>query len=144
MFKQWLQKIGLLKKIDPSTIKILIVEDTPVDAKLIKQAVDACGFTSLVATDGRTGVAMAQQHKPNLIILDYHLPDINGGQVLKELRSHQETSLNTVMVLTILDKPGVVKDSFDQGADRYAVKPINVAVLTKQIRFLLEHPHQDR
>jgi DNA-binding response OmpR family regulator len=143
MFEQWLQKIGLLKKKDTPSIKILIVEDNPVDAKLMQEAVAVCGCTSFVASDGKTGVEMAQRHKPNLIILDYHLPDINGGQVLKELRSNKETSSDTVMVLTILDKPGVIKDSFEQGADRYSVKPINVTVLAKQIQFLLEHPHKD-
>jgi len=144
MFKQWLQKLWPSKKKEASVIKILIIEDNKVDAQMIKKAVDICGFSSIVAYDGLTGVEMAVTHKPNLIILDYHLPDINGGQVLKRLRSNKETSAQTVLVLTILNQPGVIKDSFAQGADRYAVKPINVAELAKQIQFMLQNPHEDR
>ena len=101
MFKQWLQKLRQPKVSNPS-IKVLIIEDSRVDAEMIKKAVDVCGFTSLVAYDGKTGIEMARQHRPNLIILDYHLPDTDGGQVLKDLRSHVETFSEAVMILTVL------------------------------------------
>jgi DNA-binding response OmpR family regulator len=109
---------------------------------MIKKAVDVCGFTSLVAYDGKTGVEMATVNKPNLIILDYHLPDTNGGQVLKELRSNKETSSEAVMVLSILDQPGVVVDSFTQGADQYFTKPISTSLLAEQIQAMIRHPHE--
>ena len=140
--KQWYQRLWPFKKKDASLVKVLIIEDNRVDAKMIKKAVDVCGFTALVAYDGKTGVEMAQKHKPNLIILDYHLPDMNGSRVLKELRSDQGTSAETVLVLTILNQPQVIKDSFTYGADRYAIKPINVSLLAEQIQFMLGHPHE--
>jgi len=141
MFKQWLEKLGLSKKKETSLIKVLIIEDSVVDAKMIKKAVDLCGFISVVAYDGRTGIDMARAHKPDLIILDYHLPDTNGGQVLEELRSTKETSLGTVMVLTVLNQPGVILDSFAHGADQYFTKPISVSLLAKQMQVMLRHPH---
>jgi CheY-like chemotaxis protein len=141
MFKQWLEKLLVSKKQEPPVIKILIIEDSVVDAKMIKKAVDLCGCIPLVAYDGRTGIDMARAHKPDLIILDYHLPDTNGGKVLEELRSTRETSLETVMVLTVLNQPGVILDSFTHGADQYFTKPISVSLLAKQIQVMLRHPH---
>ncbi|MBF0504323.1 MAG: response regulator [Candidatus Omnitrophica bacterium] len=142
MIKTWLRKLWPLKSSHAAVIKILIIEDSPVDANMIKKAVDICGFVALVAHDGRTGIEMARKHKPNLIILDYHLPDINGGQVLEELRASKETSSETVMVLTILNNPEVVLDSFMRGADQYFTKPISVSLLSKQIQVMLRHPHE--
>ncbi|MCX5681966.1 MAG: response regulator [Candidatus Omnitrophica bacterium] len=143
MFKRWLQKLSKSKKSDAPLIKILIIEDSPVDAKMIERAVDVCGFSSFVANDGKTGIEMAKMHKPNLIILDYHLPDIDGGQVLEALRSTQETSSETVMVLTVLNTSAVVLDSFMHGADQYFTKPISVSLLAKQIQIMLRYPHED-
>jgi len=142
MFKHWFQKLLRPKENGLSAVKVLIIEDSRVDAEMINKAVEACGFTSLIAYDGKTGLEMARMHKPDLIILDYHLPDTNGGQVLKELRASKETSSETVMVLTVLDQPGVVVDSFAQGADQYFKKPISVSLLAKQIQVMLRHPHE--
>ncbi|MEI7999193.1 MAG: response regulator [Candidatus Omnitrophota bacterium] len=143
MFKQWFQKKEQSNINPVSSIKILIIEDSQVDAQMIKKAVEVCGFNSLVAYDGRTGVAMAKEHKPDLIILDYHLPDINGTQVLKELRGCKETALETVMILTVINGPEAVIDTFIQGADQFFKKPISVPFLAKQIQVMLRHPHKD-
>ena len=143
MFKRWWRKWWPFKNYGVPVIKVLIIEDNHVDARLIKQAVESCGLRSLVAYDGRTGIDLAQVHKPDLVILDYHLPDINGGQVLEELRKGQGTSAETVMVLTVLNQPGVILDSFMHGADQYFRKPISVSLLAKQIQVMLRHPHED-
>ncbi len=143
MLRQWLQKFWPSKKNDVSSVKILIIEDNLVDARMIKKAVDLCGFSALIAYDGKNGIAMAQAHKPDLIILDYRLPDMNGGEVLEALRSTKETSTETVMVLTVFDTSEVVIDSFIHGADQYFTKPISVASLAKQIKAMLRQPHED-
>ena len=139
VFKQWLQRLWSPKISGDPSIKVLIIEDSRVDAELIKKAVDVCGYSSLVAYDGKTGVEMAQKHKPNLIVLDYHLPDINGGQVLKKLRSNKETYSEVVMVLTVLKHPGIVIDSMAQGADQYFTKPISVSLLAKEIKGMIRY-----
>jgi len=142
MFKQWFQSLWRPKKQGPSPIKVLIIDDNRLDAEMIKKAVAVCGFNSLVAYNGKTGIEMAREHRPNLIILDYHLPDTNGGQVLEAIRSHKETSSEAVMVLTVLNQPGVVMDSFAHGADQYFTKPISISLLAKEILLMLHHPHQ--
>ena len=142
MLREWFQSFWQPKKAEPSPIKVLIIEDSRVDAEMIKKAVAVCGFNSLVAYDGKTGIEMAREHKPDLIILDYHLPDTNGGKVLEALRLGEGTCAETVMVLTVLNNPGVVMDSFANGADQYFTKPISISLLAKEIRLMLHHPHQ--
>ena len=142
MLREWFQSFWQPKKAEPSPIKVLIIEDSRVDAEMIKKAVAVCGFNSLVAYDGKTGIEMAREHQPNLIILDYHLPDTNGGKVLEVLRSGAETSAESVMVLTVLNQLGIVLDSFANGADQYFTKPISISLLAKEIQLMLHHPHQ--
>ena len=110
---------------------------------MIEKAVDICGFTSLVAYDGRSGIEMVKAHKPDLIILDYHLPDINGAQVLRELRENKGTALETVMILTVVNEPEAVVDTMMQGADQFFKKPITPSFLAKQIQIMLRHPHEE-
>jgi len=136
MFKYWWQKLTNTRKIDPS-VKILIIEDNHVDAKMFEKAVDICGFTSLVAYDGHSGIDLAQNHMPRLIILDYQLPDMNGAQVLKMLRSKKETATEPVMVLSVLDNSDVIINSFENGADQYFKKPIDLKTLVKQIDLMV-------
>jgi len=143
MLMQWLKKLWEPKIASISSVKVLIIEDSRLDAEMIKKAVDVCGYNSLLARDGKTGLEMAEQHKPDLIILDYHLPDTNGGQVLKKLRSNKETSSETVMILSALNQPGIIMDSFSNGADQYFTKPISIGVLVQQIQYMLRHPHEN-
>jgi len=140
MFKYWWQKMANTRKIDPS-VKVLIIEDNQVDARMFEKAVHICGFTSLIAWDGQSGIEMAQNHTPRLIILDYQLPDMNGDQVLKWLRCKKETAKEAVMVLSILDNSDVIIKSFENGADQYFKKPIDLKTLVRQITLMVDKAH---
>lgn len=140
MLRYWWEKITNTRKFDPS-VKILIIEDNPVDAKLFEKAVDICGFSSLVAYDGKMGIEMAWAYRPSLVILDYKLPDMNGAQVLEYLRANKETSAESVLVLSVLDSSDVVINSFMNGADQYFQKPVDLNLLVKEIRQLIHRPH---
>ena len=141
MFKHWLQMMTNSRKIDPS-VKVLIIEDSPIDSKMIQRAVSICGFGSLVAYDGRSGIEMAIAHNPKLIILDYGLPDLDGAEVLKQLRSKKETFLEPVLVLTVLDSSEVILNSFGNGADQYFKKTISINELVNHINLMVCEKHQ--
>lgn len=138
MFTYWWQKITKTRKIDLSTI-VLIIEDNPVDVKLFEKAVDICGFVSLVAMTGALGIKIAQENRPNLIILDYRLPDMTGADVLKALRHRREP----VMVLSIVDSGEAVIRSFEEGADQYFAKPLDTSTLVKQIKLMIKSHYLD-
>jgi PleD family two-component response regulator len=89
------KRLRIPEKLIPS-IKVLIIEDNHVDARMFEKAVDICGFTSLVAY-GMVGLESKwpENHAPRLIILDYQLPDMNGADVLKGLRCKNRDSRRT-------------------------------------------------
>ncbi len=118
-------------------IKILVIEDTEVDQKVACAAINSGGYMAITATDGKSGFEIAKQEKPQLIILDYNLPDIKGPDVCKLLKAHLDTQHIPVLYLTSLTDPDYVVNCFEQG-ENYLSKPISPKHLLKQIESILK------
>ncbi len=118
-------------------IRILVIDDTDVDQRLACAAVERGGFTALKADDGNTGLKIAQEQNPDLIILDYNLPDIKGPDLCKILKSRPDTTHIPVLFLTSLTGPDNVIKCFEQG-ENYLAKPISIKLLLKQINVILK------
>ena len=118
-------------------IKVLVIEDTEVDQRLACAAITSGGYTALKAGDGKSGFELAKQQKPQLIILDYNLPDIKGPEVCKLLKAHADTSHIPVLFLTSMTGPDNVIKCFEQG-ENYLSKPISAKLLLKQINSILK------
>ena len=118
-------------------IKILVIEDTEVDQRLACAAIERGGYTALKATTGKSGFELAKAEKPNLIILDYNLPDTKGPEVCKLLKAHSDTTNIPVLFLTSLTDPDYVVNCFEQG-ENYLSKPISIDLLIKQIDTILK------
>ena len=114
-------------------IKILIIEDNEVDMKVACAAVERGGYSTFRASDGKTGLSMTRQFLPDLIILDYNLPDYKGPEVCKALKIDTATSRIPVLFLTSMTSPGSIIDCYEQGGENYLAKPINSKFLLKQI-----------
>ncbi len=123
-------RIGIEAK---KNIRILIIEDNEVDQKIACSAVEHGGYVALKAYDGTTGISMARQFLPDLIILDYNLPDTKGPEVCKILKGDQNTSRIPVLFLTSMDSPGSIINCYEEGAENYLAKPVNPKFLLKQI-----------
>jgi len=119
-------------KIAQHHIKVLVIDDTDVDRRVASAAIQRGGYTALNAIDGKSGIELAKEQRPDLIILDYNLPDINGPEVCKLLKTHTQTAHIPVIFLTSLDGPSQVINCFEQG-ENYLAKPISVSLLLKQI-----------
>ena len=115
-----------------------MIEDTEVDQRISCAAIERGGYTALKANDGKSGFAMAKEHKPNLIILDYNLPDIKGPELCKVLKMNLDTQEIPVLYLTSLTGPDDVISCFEQG-ENYLSKPISVKLLLKQINSILKN-----
>jgi DNA-binding response OmpR family regulator len=83
--------------------KILIIEDSPDLADSLQDLLTLKGYTAIKVGNGRTGIKLAESEKPDLILLDLKLPDIEGYQVLRELRKTDWGSTVRVLVLTASD-----------------------------------------
>jgi DNA-binding response OmpR family regulator len=118
-------------------IKVLVIEDTEVDQRLACAAIERGGYTALKADDGKTGFELAKEHKPDMIILDYNLPDIKGPEVCKLLKANTDTQHIPVLFLTSLTDPDYVVNCFEHGTN-YLSKPISVNLLLKQIDSILK------
>ncbi len=137
MFSKILQKFAP-KAADNKQIKILVIEDSEVDQKLISMTVERGGYTALSAFEGNAGFILAKQHKPDLIILDYNLPDINGPTVCKMLKNDILTKDIPVLFLTSMDTPGSIINCYEEGGENYLSKPINAKFLLEQINIALK------
>ena len=120
---------------------ILIIEDDESIARFLKRALTYEGYRVEVASDGETGLAMALEHKPELVILDWMLPGMDGLEVARRLRANDD-----VLILMLTAKTGVADrvQGLDTGADDYLVKPFNLDELLARIRALLRRSKQEK
>ncbi len=113
---------------------VLIIDDDAVVRELLRRNLNAAGYRTVEAADGKTGIRMARDEQPQLITLDVIMPATDGWSVLAELKALPETeSIPVVMVTIIEDK----KLGFSLGASEYLTKPIDRARLVGSIRRLL-------
>ena len=111
----------------------LVVEDHPEQATLVSKILGLRGFRSMVAPDGETGLLMARQERPDVLLLDLMLPDISGFDVCRRLRIDRETMLIPVVMLTALDDREHLVHGFRVGANAYLTKPYGIDELFEAI-----------
>ncbi|MBI2706634.1 MAG: response regulator [Actinobacteria bacterium] len=108
-------------------ITVLCIEDNQSNLRLVERVLEKRGGVALLAaTRGRDGVAIAARRRPNLILLDVHLPDIDGKEVLEQLRADRRTATIPVAVMSADATPRQVERLREAGAQDYLTKPIQV------------------
>ncbi len=121
---------------------ILIVDDEPPIRRLLRTSVGSQGFQVIEAGDGRSALAEVDHARPDLVILDLGLPDMDGLEVIRALRNGG----NAVPILVLssrADEKGKV-EALDLGADDYVTKPFGTAELFARIRAALRHRLQQQ
>ncbi|MCD6035555.1 MAG: two component transcriptional regulator, winged helix family [Rickettsiales bacterium] len=118
---------------------VLIIDDEPQIRKMIEVTLSACNFKVVEAESGNEGIRLAGSHKPDVIILDLGLPDMDGIEVLKRLR--QWSDIPVVVVSARSDASDIV-DAFEQGADDYMTKPFDMKVLIARLNTAMKHIYQ--
>jgi PAS domain S-box-containing protein len=110
--------------------RLLYVEDNPSNRELVERIVSRRPAIQLMMTaDGEHGLAAAHDYHPNLILLDLHLPDIWGDEVLRRLKADPRTAGIPVIMLSADATPTQIQRLLGMGADAYLTKPINVREL---------------
>src|SRR6516165_9954496 len=107
----------------------LIVEDQPEQAELVARILGMREYESIVAEDGETALRLARERLPDVVLLDLMLPDINGFDVCRRLRSDRATMLIPVIMLTALNDVQHRVHGFRVGANAYVTKPYKVDAL---------------
>lgn len=106
-----------------SDTKILICDDDELLVDLLEHRLSAHGFDVLVARDGGEAVAAAAEQRPDAIVLDAMVPVMDGYEVLRRLRSRDETAAIPVIMLTARKQERDILDALELGARDYLVKP---------------------
>ncbi len=106
-------------------MKILVIEDNPSNMKLVVKLLQGEGYDVLQATEAETGLSLAKDELPELIILDMQLPDMDGLTALEHLRRYELTKDIKVIALTAFAMDGDREAFMDAGCDGYMSKPIS-------------------
>jgi two-component system KDP operon response regulator KdpE len=120
---------------DPGPV-VLLVEDEPQMRRFLRVALEGSGYSYLEAATGQEGLALAAQHRPEAILLDLGLPDMDGLELVTRLR---EWSRTPVIVISARGQENDKVAALDAGADDYLTKPFGTRELLARIRVALRH-----
>ena len=123
---------------------ILCIEDNPDNMMLVKRALESRGYVLLEAFTGNKGVEVAEQNNIDLVLLDINLPDIDGYEVAKRLRSSKKHNLayTPIIAVTANALKGDAEKALAAGCDVYMSKPINIRELWARVEAFVPAPDQ--
>jgi DNA-binding response OmpR family regulator len=119
-------------------IPILVVDDDPEFQELIEYNLRLSGFEVMQATNGPDGLEIARKEKLDVILLDTTMPEMDGLEVLSELKHDGKTEKIPVFMLTGKTMVGDIERAFEVGADDYITKPVKLMELGKLIKAKLK------
>ena len=117
--------------------KVLIVEDNELNMKLFHDLLDAQGYETLQTREGLSALALAREHRPDLIRMDIQLPEISGLEVTKWLKEDDELNHIPVVAVTAFAMKGDEERIREGGCEAYISKPISVVHFLDTIKRLL-------
>lgn len=117
--------------------RILVVEDNPLNLKLVRDVLQHAGFAVVTATTGEEGVRLARVSSPDLVLMDLQLPGIDGREALRRLREGGSGATTPVVAVTAFAMHEDRARAIEAGFDGYLEKPISVRSLPDQVRSFL-------
>ncbi|MGA3041609.1 MAG: response regulator [Bryobacteraceae bacterium] len=117
--------------------RILVADDNAASRELIREVLESSGYDVVEAADGRDAVSRAQEHAPDLVLVDIQMPRLDGYGVLRELRADPRFSGLHVVALTAFAMQGDRERALDAGFDGYITKPVEIAALRQEIKRIL-------
>ena len=118
---------------------ILVAEDDFGQRLMIQKILEKEGYDLLLAENGSQALVLARSRKPDLILLDVVMPEIDGHEVCRQLKEDESTKNIPVIFLTAADTPNDIIEHFDLGADMHLTKPIDARELIAQIEITFEN-----
>jgi len=119
------------------TIQILVIEDNEDNREILRDLLTSVGYGVLEATTGSQGVCAAITHGPDLILMDLHLPDIDGYDATRRIKAHPACGHIPILAVTAYALSGDDVQAFQAGCDGYVAKPFDPRALLATIRTYL-------
>jgi DNA-binding response OmpR family regulator len=129
---------------DNSVPKILVVDDDHEILKLIAMLLRRIGAEAWTFPDGQSALQRLSQTVPDLIILDLMLPDVDGLQILQQVRAQDQFRQVPVLILSAKADPDTIRKGLDLGADGYITKPYIANTLIDKVRLMLQSERYGR
>ena len=117
--------------------RILIVDDSPSQLEGLKRLVEKMGHQTITANDGAAGVEAAKRDKPDLVLMDVVMPNLNGFQATRAISKDPTTAHIPVILVTTKNQETDKVWGLRQGAKAFVTKPVNEGELTKAVSDLL-------
>ena len=121
----------------PAPARVLVVDDTPQNVKLLADILGAKGFVAITAASGEEALGKLAAERPDLVLLDVMMPGLSGYDVCRRIRADPATALLPVVLVTSLDPHQERVKGIEAGADDFLSKPIHQAELLARVRSLL-------
>ncbi len=123
--------------------RILVIEDGELERRFITRTLEKKGCVVIGAVDGLIGVEMAKKENPDLILLDYMMPTLNGREVCIKLKEDVKVKDIPIIFLTGSVTPKNVIDCYEAGAEYYLAKPIDAKTLAHQVELTLRYKEEE-
>ncbi|HUQ63677.1 MAG TPA: response regulator [Acidimicrobiales bacterium] len=123
-------------------VKVLVVDDDPVILELLRLNFEMEGFEVVSACDGRAGFERAVQEAPDVVVSDIMMPNVDGLEMLQQLRADPETAQLPILLLSAKAQQTEIQKGLDMGADDYVTKPFDPLELLDRVNALLAQPRQ--
>jgi two-component system, cell cycle response regulator DivK len=118
--------------------KILLVEDHPDIRHVVRVQLERLGFLVMIAKNGKEGVEIAISAKPDLILMNSRMPEMDGLQAMRILRANPETKDIPILAATAMFEPSEIQNCIDAGCNDYIVKPFTFEELQRKIKVLID------
>jgi len=127
---------------NPDKALILVVEDEPAQQQVLTYNLKSLGYDTLSATDGQEALLLVEESAPDLVILDWMLPEISGIEICRRLKARKSTRDIPVIMLSARSEETDRVRGLDTGADDYVVKPYSVSELMARVKTNLRRSHR--
>ena len=117
--------------------KILVVEDTEDNRQILRDLLGMAGYDMVEAHDGAEGVAMAAEHRPDLILMDIQMPVMDGYEATRQIKANPELKALPIVAVTSYALSGDEQKTRDAGCDAYIAKPYSPRQMLAKVREIL-------
>ena len=118
------------------SLKVLVVDDDITFAEFARELLETLGYRAAICLEGKSALDAALAERPDLILMDYSMPEVNGAEAIRRLKAEPATHNIPIVLCSISDDPREVAEAMSAGADEYLPKPLTLPALERAIRRL--------
>jgi sigma-B regulation protein RsbU (phosphoserine phosphatase) len=123
---------------------VLLIDDGPENRMLLRAILERAGYRVLTADSGQAGLGLLEQHLPDLIVLDYMMPEMDGAEVARRVRAAEKTQDIPIIMLTASQEEPHIEEAFAAGVNDYITKPVDRRILAARVEAMIRAASDSR